>query len=69
MVAQAEGFYEVKSVCKDDVRSLFKDNPKALEKIDSLTDVDMNYLASKFGDALSEDAFTILKIVFEERFL
>ena len=66
---QEQEFFEVLNVCKDDLRGQFKDNPKALKKIDEMDDGEMKYFAGKFGDALMEDYWTALKIVFEIRFL
>jgi len=62
-------FYEVLSICKDDLREQFKDNPKALKKIDKMNGEDMEYFARKLGNVLTEDYWTYLKIIFEDRFL
>ena len=70
MPKQEKEFFEVVAVSKDDIRSLFKGNKKALKIIDSMTDDDMEYLARKFGDAICGDEYyNTLKIVFEDRFL
>jgi hypothetical protein len=67
---KAEGFFEITSVCKDDLRETFKGNKEALKRIDKMTKADMKYLASKMADAYVEDCFwEDLKIIFESRFL
>lgn len=69
--SKAEPSYPISYVCKDDIRECFKDNKKAISKINKMDEGDMQHLANKFGEALGADGqyYDILKIVFESRFL
>ena len=63
-------YYPVIKLCKEDLEWLFRRNKKALETIDKLTDLDMQTLAMKTGDALTDNGYwQILEDVFISRFL
>lgn len=60
-------FYPIGYLCKDDLRDLFRNNKKAIRKIDKMSDDDMRRLMEKFLDTLESNMFwNDLKIVFEE---
>jgi len=70
MKKQAEGCYQITSVCKDDLRDTFRDNPKALKRINEMTENEMATLASKMADSYIEDCYwSDLKIIFKGIFL
>lgn len=62
--------YTITSVCKDDLRGIFKDNTEALKRIEDMTDDEMEYLARKLADDYCNQLYwDSLRIIFEDRFM
>ena len=55
-----EKVYPIKGLMKEDLRSL---RPDADEKIDALTDVDMERIADKLSEALHEEFLIALEVL------
>lgn len=45
-----EKFFSITSICKEDMREVFKEEPETLAKIEGLTDATMKWIASKMSD-------------------
>lgn len=45
-----EPYYKITSMCKADMREVFKNQPENLKKVEQLTDAQMEYIASKMAD-------------------
>lgn len=70
--------YEITSICKEDIRSVFhgccnypeKKMKRIMKRIDDMTDTEMNYLASKMADDYMNQLYwSSLEIIFCDRFL
>ena len=60
----------ITTICKDDLRELFKDNPLALSTIDNMTDGEMEHFAGKMAnDYLEQLYWSSARILFEEYYL
>jgi len=69
-VKMIDKYYNITRLHKDDLREIFKDNKKVLDKINKLSDNEMEYLAGKLADDYIEQLYWIsLKIIFESIFL
>lgn len=66
-----EKFYEAVSLSKDDLLSVFKEDKKAIDKINKMTDDDFRYLADKYGEGLMDVAGweEILKTAFISNYM
>lgn len=65
-----EKFYPIIFLCKDDLRSVFEGNQRALKVIDEMSDDEMEYFFKKFVDCLESSYFwDDLKTCFEDRYL
>jgi len=63
-------FFQVTSVCRDDIIHAFTNNPDAQKIARHLDDDDMEILASKLADDYCEQLFwDSLKVIFESSFL
>ena len=54
---QAEGYYEITAICKDDLGRSFENNKEALKRIDAMDEAEMTHLASKLADAYLNQGF------------
>ena len=64
---KAEGFFPITSVCKDDLRHIFKNDQEALRRIDELDEGDMKYLAEKLASDYCEQLYwSSLRILFKD---
>jgi len=67
---RAEGFFEVTSICKGDLREIFKNNPKALKVIDKLNEGEMKHLAEKVADGFCNCCYwSLLRDCLEDYYL
>ncbi len=71
IVENGKTFWVAVLISKDDLRAIFKGNKLAIKLIDKLSDDDMDYFASKYGDALTDlaDWEEVAEISFKSRFL
>ena len=64
------GFYVIARLHKDDIKTAFRNDKQALEKIDKLTEAEMSYIASKLqNDYLTQLFWQSLRDIVTELFL
>ena len=62
-------YFVITRLHKDDLRGIFKDDPKKLKVIDKMEDYEMELLARKLADDYCNQLYwNSLKIIFEECF-